>query len=135
MYKDDEHIDRPSIYSDLPKDIDSDILRNIDAIFGSIENIIIVRLWTRHFARDFGSETRAMLFEAPITEDSAFDILGEVMDAVSREDKRIKLVNRYSKTMVDYTIGKLDLTLAFKIMGYENQIFYVEKQFPILVDK
>lgn len=84
-----------TIYSDInvltPK-TDSQI-KNIAAIYKSINNILSIGVGTRVFNREFGSKIQSYLFE-PVSNKTSFAMLSNIITSIERWETRISLVRQ-----------------------------------------
>lgn len=98
------------------------LLTDLAAIYQSIENILETTPGERLFNPTFGSMVENYLFE-PMDEDTAIRIEIEIIKAIGRWDKRIKLNTSQTKVVADPTSHTYDIHIVFTINSIPNQVF------------
>lgn len=113
-----------AIYSDLNQKTPTEqsLVTNFDSIMQSLSNILNTRKTERLFKPEFGASLEDYLFE-PIDDLTALDIIRTILVEVGKYETRIKLLTGKSKVIPDADNNKYDVTLAYKIIGLEDQIF------------
>lgn len=101
-----------------------------DAIFQSIDNILSTILKSRQFIRDFGSNLILEPFELAtvITESNIYD---DVIYAVGKWEPRVNINYGLSKIGKDLESHCFNVTLAFDIIGFQEQNFIYNGKFNV----
>lgn len=99
-----------------PHPVSGDIqtLSGVDAIKRSVRNIVLHNFYERPFDSDFGSNTRASLFEnmGPI---EVYQLRENIASALRRSEPRIKLTNINIIENIDS--NRLDVDIFFTIFN------------------
>ena len=113
-----------SIYSDVNSNYRgeslSEVLVDIDAVNGSIENILNTTPGERFFLPEFGSNLLDLIHE-PINEETSELILDRVSLAIEQWEHRVRL--RYAESrVIPYPDRNLyDLTLIYDVIGLDQE--------------
>lgn len=98
---------------------------NVDAVYGSIENIIKTAIGSRVMVRAFAGALRSMLFE-PILDDQMRHFVSQQFKSVIEAwDNRVSVVGVDLNTQKDRSY--VALTIQFYIRGYD-QVFNTDVQ-------
>jgi len=113
-----------SIYSDLNQKTPTEtpLVINLNSIMQSLSNILNTRKTERLFKPEFGASLEDFLFE-PMGDLTALDIIRTILVEVGKYETRIKIVTGESKVVPDEDNNRYEITLAFRIIGLEDQIF------------
>jgi len=112
------------IYSDVnsftPK-INS-LLYDINEVFQNIEMILTTNKTRRIFKSEFGSNLDQYLMEL-MTDETADDIMDEVIFAIERWYPRVTVLINESKIDANYEEHTYDIFLVLIVKGFGNQKF------------
>jgi len=113
--------DKTILYSDLDQ-YDPNLISGIEPIFQSISNIIQTRIGERLFNPEFGSRVPDLLFDL-FSEETAFAIFNEIINAVSRWEPRVIIIPHLSDVEADYDSHVFRIRLVFKVKGLSEDKF------------
>jgi len=112
------------LYSDLDQDLNESIISGVEPIFQSISNIIMTRIGERLFNPEFGSRVPDLLFEL-FSEELAFEIFNEVINAIARWEPRATLILNQSYVTLDQDYHVFRMKLVFQVKGLSEDQFEI----------
>ncbi len=112
------------IYSDVNQ-FDSHnegLLKNVKAVYQSLENIFSTAREERFFRPEFGASLEDFLFE-PIDDITTLMIQSFIIDAIAAWETRVVLDHALTKVTPIPEENRYDLLLVFEIIGIEGESF------------
>ena len=97
--------------------------KNTKAVLDAVSNILNTRVGERVFNRDFGSNLEDYLFE-PFSFVTSRLIFSEIIRTISRWEDRVEILISDSSVKMDPDNRKYLITIALKIKGFDNIVFY-----------
>lgn len=109
-----------SVYSDLNQyEADKQaLLTGVYSIMQSITNIISTLVGQRFFLPEFGSQIPTQLFDL-MTQETEMQVLNAIVQAIGRWEPRVSIVYNQCKVTALQDVHTYEVTLAFKIKGYD----------------
>lgn len=112
-----------ALYSDLDEsNISATLLYDLADIYQSLDNLLNTIPGERLFLPEYGTDLEQYLFD-PLNDATAFAILGEVVNAVTRWEPRVKVNFGQSSVTPNPEQKRYDLVVYFDIVGITNQQF------------
>ena len=113
------------IYRDIDQTLKRNSLKDGDAVFQAIVNVLKTRKGTRMFNMEFGSNLEDIIME-PCDELTALQVYAEVVDAVTRWEPRAILDRGKTKVTPDPDHHIFWVDLWFSVKGIDGQEFNYE---------
>ena len=110
------------VYSDINQSMKTNYVYDIAAIRQSIINILTTSKNTRLFLAEFGSNLEDMLHEL-MTEELAFQMYGEIINAIYMWEPRVTLDTGRSRVEPDYENHVYRVYLVFEVNGLGDEKF------------
>ncbi|EJF07099.1 phage baseplate assembly protein W [Thiovulum sp. ES] len=111
-----------NLYTDYDQSLETSVLKDIDSVFQSLKNLILTRKGERLFNPEYGSNVHKLLFEL-YSDEIAFSIYNEILNAVSRWEQRVIIIPSSSEVSLDIDSHIYKLRLVFKVKGYGQTKF------------
>ena len=118
-----------SIYSDINQydTTEQDILIDIDAIYQSIDNILLTSKNQRLFLPEFGTDMINFLFD-PMDRPTLFAMKSEIINAINQWEPRIVLHRQKSSIFGKPQNHTVELNLVFIIKGLNSQEYVYSRE-------
>ncbi len=98
---------------------------DVESVYQAIHNILATKKGERIFNPEFGTDLDESLFEL-MDEITAEEVFMALVSAIERWEDRLSLIYAKSSVTPDYENQTFDVSLVFKIHGYEEEEFNYE---------
>ena len=109
-----------ALYRDIgPQPSVKDTIEDLDAVFSSVENIFITSRDERLFNLDVSANLKPLLFRR-LSEDTAIELRERSIEAISRWEPRVNVINSRSFVAVNKRDNGYDVNFVFDVEGFDD---------------